>query len=488
MRLAGQGASTSNSTQPHTPSSRLSSEPWHDIISTEGSHCARSEATTSSSSPPPRHCRASPDNQLGQEGHLHTGRGVADEHGLVDPALDTFPIDGGAREEQQQEGEQEKDEGNGWDEDEGPQQEENGVALVETAERIGGRPRPANRQQSLPNLEPSLEAGHNKAGSRSVHDSDDELNSTDSDEDDEEPRPAKRKQPSSSHDGPTRKKRRRRRQQSPSRQRRPLSEPHRQYPKSHSPHDQSSKVATSSSAKGRLPSPAPSMPHSIDTTMPLGDPHLGRSSRAALPTLTEITFRPYSAHCYSFTATIRDGCAERGVSFSQVVRLIASIGHVGKIVDFSIKPIQQHSYLLTGFSWHTSSRPTFGGTTLSTTTEAGRDHVDATRTRPQEGSAVDAGTPVSRRSEPSSSDSDSGLSDSDPESGSDDDGCSSEDELGCSGTRMNIPWGPVDEQRLLAYKKEGKSWDWIFKKFPGRTPAAVRTRWTIVQRRVEYAS
>jgi hypothetical protein len=80
------------------------------------------------------------------------------------------------------------------------------------------------------------------------------------------------------------------------------------------------------------------------------------------------------------------------------------------------------------------------------------------------------------------------LSDSDPESGSDDDGCSSEDELGCSGTRMNIPWGPVDEQRLLAYKREGKSWDWIFKKFPGRTPAAVRTRWTIVQRRVEYAS
>jgi hypothetical protein len=154
---------------------------------------------------------------------------------------------------------------------------------------------------------------------------------------------------------------------------------------------------------------------------------------------------------------------------------------VGKINDFTIKLMEQYSYLLTGFSRHNSSRPMFGGTTLSTTTEAGRDHVGVTRTRPPEGRAVDVGTPVWQRSEPSSSD-------SDPESGSDDDGCSSEDELGCSGARMNIPWGPVDEQRLLAYKKEGKSWDWIFKKFPGRTPAAVRTRWTIVQRRVEYAS
>jgi len=54
-----------------------------------------------------------------------------------------------------------------------------------------------------------------------------------------------------------------------------------------------------------------------------------------------------------------------------------------------------------------------------------------------------------------------------------------------SSTRMNIPWEPVDEQRLLAYKKEDKSWEWIFKKFPGRTPAVVRTRWTMVQHRVK---
>ncbi|KAF4632617.1 hypothetical protein G7Y89_g5508 [Cudoniella acicularis] len=126
---------------------------------------------------------------------------------------------------------------------------------------------------------------------------------------------------------------------------------------------------------------------------------------------------------YHSSTLTEDGCAGREVSFSQVVRLIASIGHVEKIIDFTLKPIEQHSFLLTGFSRHTSSRPTFGGTTLSTTTEAGRDHINATRTQPKEGRAVNAGALASRRSKPSISDS---------ESSSDDDGCSSEDEQGRS--------------------------------------------------------
>lgn len=91
-------------------------------------------------------------------------------------------------------------------------------------------------------------------------------------------------------------------------------------------------------------------------------------------------------------------------------------------------------YLLIGFSWYISLRPIFGSTTLSTIAGASRDHVDATRTRFQEGRAVDTGALVSRRSEYSSSDDDSGLSDSDSESSSDDDGCSSEGEYGRSST------------------------------------------------------
>ncbi|KAH8787553.1 hypothetical protein F5882DRAFT_110926 [Hyaloscypha sp. PMI_1271] len=464
LPLAEQGASTSKPTHPHTPSSRLSSEPLHDSISTEGSRHARSEATNPSSSLPPRYYRVSPETQLSQEGHLHTGRDVADEHELVDHALNTLLVDEWARE----------------------QQEVNGVAPAVTAERAGGSPRLANGRQSLPNLDPTPEPSHNEAGSRSGRDSDDELNSSDSPEDNEKkPCPAKRKQPSSSHGGPARKKRRRPLQQSPPRQRRPLSEPHRQYPKSHSPLNQRPRVATSSSAESRLPSPAPSMPQSIDITMPLDDSSPGRSSGATPPTLTEITFRPHSAHCYSFTAVVRDGCDGRGVSLTQVVRLIASTGHVGKIDDFTIKPKEQQSYLLTGFSRHASSRPSSGGTTVSTAAEAGRDHVDATRTRRQEGRPVDARTLTSRGSKPSISDNDGGLTDSDSESSSGDDGCSSEGEQGRSSMSKHSRWSDLDEQRLLAWKKEGKSWDWIFKKFKDRTRPAIRTRWNMIRPRGE---
>jgi len=116
LRLAEQGASTPNSI--HAPPSRLSSEPLHDSIGTVDPHPrrARSEATTSCSahprSPPPRSARASPENQLSREGHLHTGRGVADEHGLVGPARNADPVD---RRERRQQPEQEEDEDNDED-------------------------------------------------------------------------------------------------------------------------------------------------------------------------------------------------------------------------------------------------------------------------------------------------------------------------------------------------------------------------------------
>ena len=69
------------------------------------------------------------------------------------------------------------------------------MAVVVTAERAGGSLRPANRRQSLPNLNPLTEPSHNKAGCDS--DSDIKLNNIESDEDNEEPRPIKRKWPSS---------------------------------------------------------------------------------------------------------------------------------------------------------------------------------------------------------------------------------------------------------------------------------------------------
>jgi hypothetical protein len=90
---------------------------------------------------------------------------------------------------------------------------------------------------------------------------------------------------------------------------------------------------------------------------------------------------------------------------------------------------------------------------MSTAGGAGRSHVDATHTRPQNGRAASQG------SEPASGDNvENGLSDSDPDVSSDDDGCSSEAEQDCSSTSKHSRWPDLDEQRLLASKKEGKSW------------------------------
>jgi hypothetical protein len=53
--------------------------------------------------------------------------------------------------------------------------------------------------------------------------------------------------------------------------------------------------------------------------------------------------------------------------------------------------------------------------------------------------------------------------------------------------RRNRRWEPLDEQRLLAWRKENKPWKWIFDRFPDRTEAAVRVRWHMLQRPAQRA-
>lgn len=60
-------------------------------------------------------------------------------------------------------------------------------------------------------------------------------------------------------------------------------------------------------------------------------------------------------------------------------------------------------------------------------------------------------------SKPSSDNDESSLSDSDPNPSRGDDGRSNEDEQGRSRTSKHSRWLDLDEQHLLAYKKEGKS-------------------------------
>jgi hypothetical protein len=103
--------------------------------------------------------------------------------------------------------------------------------------------------------------------------------------------------------------------------------------------------------------------------------------------------------------------------------------------------------------------------------------------QPRHGKAMDAEALISQGSKPSRSDDDGGLSKSDSEPDSDGGGWLSEAEQDPSSTRKQSRWSGLEKQRLLAYKNEGKPWPWIFRKFPGRTHPAIRTRWNMIRPR-----
>jgi len=454
LRLTEQDAATSDPIQYHSPSSRPSSEPLHDHINAED-NCtdhARSETITSHPAHPcnrsSRRSRLSPLNQLSQENHRLSNRSATDEHKPVRPPLNTDKEDK----------KQEVSGGSGGDDDDDAQ----------------------------PQRQVSPEPIQGPRGSHGDGGSNDELNSSEAESGEEARRPRpKRKRSSLSHAGPVQKKRKHHLQQRSTRQSRAHSNSRRFLPKSQSVLDHVLRATLDTGAESRLPSPTPSAARTMNTAMSSPCYNLGHSSSDdILPTLTEVTFRPHSTHCYSFTAVVMEGCDGHGVSFSQLAQLIESIGHVGKIDDFTIKPLREHLFLLTGFSQHTSSRLSSSGTTMSTAAVAGI-YRDATHIRSQQSKAVDSEALTSQGNKQSSSNNDDGLSDSDPDPSSNDDGCSSEDEHGRSRTSKRSQWSDLDEQRLLAYKKEGKSWDWIFRKFPGRTKPAVRTRWNMVRPRGE---
>jgi hypothetical protein len=130
--------------------------------------------------------------------------------------------------------------------------------------------------------------------------------------------------------------------------------------------------------------------------------------------LTEITFRPHSLHECSFTAVIRADHGGLEFSFSQVAKLIENISYVGKIDDFTIKPLTQNSFLIVSFS---------GGMGLSS--KASSIYKDTTGTQLQHSKAVDARAIAQHKGELLPTKDDDVWSDSDPDLSSSDDDRSS---------------------------------------------------------------
>jgi hypothetical protein len=213
----------------------------------------------------------------------------------------------------------------------------------------------------------------NRAGYNSY--SDDEL------DDEEESCSVKRKWRHSSNNDIVHKKRKYRLQQTSTPQPRPHYKPHMRSPKLRSQLNQTYTIAEPPVLQSRTPLLVLSAPCNNEIEVSPDHCNLEHQYEATLPTLAEVTFRPHSPHRCSFTAVIRDGSTNQGVSFRQVVRLITSIGYSEKIDDFTIKPIEQNSCLLAGFSRYTSSQFSPSGGTVPTI-EAGQIYESTLNNRP----------------------------------------------------------------------------------------------------------
>lgn len=508
-------------TPPSDPDSMLdsmrpSSEPLHGRVGTEDPFTGRAESdptkppSARNRSQSPRPLRSSQHNRLSQEDHPYPRQ--------ANPAFDNNTSE-------EKPPQQQDEEENIYSNDDGLLQPADNTAIVALITEMGDEPHLsangirrtslAKRQRILPSRDLSLEPSQDQARTNSDNCSDDKLISTEAelDEDDWRPCPTKRKRPSSSYVGPTQRKRKQHLQEGSTQQGRKFSpQGHCWKPRSRFNHG--SRVVPGCSGNSQLPSPPRSALEAMDMEIPSDCGALGESSKRIQPLLTEVTFRPHSPNYYSFTAFIQDDRDEPEFSFGQFSRLIECVGHGGNIEDFTIKPLKQHSFLVTGFSRHMSSSPSQSGRTVGSTTNAGRVPLGARRTRLGKGGS--ASTFASQRRETSSSVVDYGFSDGSSEdelgrsdtrncsqwsasSSSDDDGFgdgdlnpgsdgtaySSEDSVGRSDKKKFSEWSPLDKQRLSAYKKEGKPWEWIFSRFPGRTAGAVRTRWSTMQPKVK---
>ena len=330
---------------------------------------------------------------------------------------------------------------------------------------------------------PCLSQGTSSGQSENNHDHEVDDRDAGSGKSAKTPRSTKRKQPSSHAAGPVQ-KRKRRLQTSTSYTKARLDSAC-SSDRSDVSHNGDLTCNTEHETKGRLPSPVPYVAHTIHRGLSSTTSGSDQPSLDNMATLTEITFRPWSPHSCSFTAVIEDGCDGNGASLTQLAQLIKGIGYIGELEDFTIKPLQQESLLLTGVCHHPASQlvpgylPTLPRQASVHTPSSHAARARRVRGRPVQASAEKRGSVRISDDESLSDHDNDSLRDSD--ASSDSEGCCSEDEQDGPSPRKRVPWSELDEQRLRVWKQEKKSWKWIFKKFPKRTEAAVRTRWTMIQ-------
>jgi len=193
--------------------------------------------------------------------------------------------------------------------------------------------------------------------------------------------------------------------------------------------------------------------------------------------LTDITLRPVSSGVSFFAAIIQADC-NMSPSCSEPVMLVESaLGYAGKIDDITIKPLGPDSWLVTGFLHSLHDMSQFSTSHIRPSGIYSGGARGSTRSLHSKAASVVA---VGSQEGPRSNEEDDDSSDCNLGYGDGDNRYTGNKHKRPS-ARLHAKWSKLEEQRLLAYKKEDKPWEWIFCKFPNRTEGAVKLRWYMLQ-------
>ncbi|KAJ9641104.1 hypothetical protein H2199_005772 [Coniosporium tulheliwenetii] len=195
-------------------------------------------------------------------------------------------------------------------------------------------------------------------------------------------------------------------------------------------------------------------------------------SGLAQQSLSNVTIHPLPSSNVAFvTAIIRD--ARDIATLLAAPSVMVLQGPLRKLNDVNVKSLPSNLWLLTGIIHNPSDGANLSSTHIAKANHAHRDGEERT-TRLE----VLARHDDERSSEDSEHSTDSDLSEDDLSY----DNERSDDAEEHQSSRKHVRWSPVDDERLIRLKNEGKDWKCIFKQFPGRSQASVRSRWYVTLR------
>jgi hypothetical protein len=175
------------------------------------------------------------------------------------------------------------------------------------------------------------------------------------------------------------------------------------------------------------------------------------------------------------SATIQANSNIRLVPYNKLAALVgSSLGCEGDIKNIKLNQLASTGHwLLTCFFHNICEDPVLVARRETTPIRSlySRDASTTSTTTTKDAETVESDT--------------NGDDDNDNDDGKDDDRCSTGYSTTSSYVRAprNVPWREIEDQQLLAYRRENKPWDWIFQKFPNRSKAAVRMRASKILRR-----